>query len=770
MERAVHAADSWDSDHREGGHERRQSLSPAFAGRRRLARDLGRDLLHTELFQYALAPPVANEIKAASSTESPTAPKKAANTKTDGAAASPERIANKDSGGPGVANPDDKVTASPGGGSLDTVAPASNLVAPDDAAPSLLSRLAGAPAADLAAPRTEPVPTPARSVDQSTPTLLGSDSPDPAPSPSSPVVKADKGDGDAVKPAPAMEAPALIAALAPSPGPPAEAAPSPAPAGDPVRLATTGDDQNKKPQDAPKSDPDSPSNPAISHPESTASELVKSEPPKSESAKVEAPPSVALGATDDPKVATASPAPPGVPVTGSEVAGAGKPPVESSAARLEAPAAVAQNAASQPTTPALTPVAPAPPLDSQVQVPDSRSQVAESKPRISDGKESDNRGPQGTLHAAQLEPSRGPIVKQIEPDARPRAIQELASAGWVSVPNSGKNLFEDATHADAPRDDSSSGVGAESAATRDVRAHAAKDVTFELEPTRARGTLELDQNGRQSVLGSGAAPEARSRSAVGRVEPNAHVVEPLENFWTISRLYYSSGRYYRALWKANADKFPEIDGLKVNDVIIIPAVEDLDPAYIDPPRARAPASLGTASKSGRRSRGSTRDNADGLAESSESSPAATRGEPISTARTNRGSGNAVPVRRSSGTDPDLDLPAADAVSRRDTAPDRTGRRIDRPLGEDEANDEPQIRTAARPRATAAASRRRPVYKIRQYDTLRSIARDMLGDSHRSSEILDLNRDLIDDPAHLIVGQVIELPDDARTSVRRSASR
>jgi nucleoid-associated protein YgaU len=47
---------------------------------------------------------------------------------------------------------------------------------------------------------------------------------------------------------------------------------------------------------------------------------------------------------------------------------------------------------------------------------------------------------------------------------------------------------------------------------------------------------------------------------------------------------------------------------------------------------------------------------------------------------------------------------------------------------------------------------------------------MLGDSHRSSEILDLNHDPIDDPAQLIVGQVLELPEDARTSVRRSASR
>ncbi len=66
--------------------------------------------------------------------------------------------------------------------------------------------------------------------------------------------------------------------------------------------------------------------------------------------------------------------------------------------------------------------------------------------------------------------------------------------------------------------------------------------------------------------------------------------------------------------------------------------------------------------------------------------------------------------------------------------------------------------------------RRPVYKVRLYDTLRSIARDKLGDSRRSTEILDLNRDLIDDPSQLIVGQVLELPEDARTSLRRTATR
>jgi hypothetical protein len=64
--------------------------------------------------------------------------------------------------------------------------------------------------------------------------------------------------------------------------------------------------------------------------------------------------------------------------------------------------------------------------------------------------------------------------------------------------------------------------------------------------------------------------------------------------------------------------------------------------------------------------------------------------------------------------------------------------------------------------------RRPRYKVRKYETLRSIARDTLNDSRRADEILELNAGLIDDPAHLVVGQEIELPEDARLGSRRAA--
>ena len=65
-----------------------------------------------------------------------------------------------------------------------------------------------------------------------------------------------------------------------------------------------------------------------------------------------------------------------------------------------------------------------------------------------------------------------------------------------------------------------------------------------------------------------------------------HKVEGKENFWDISRMYYNSGRYYKALWKANEDKVPQIDKLYRGTVLRIPPPEDLDPAYIDSPSTK----------------------------------------------------------------------------------------------------------------------------------------------------------------------------------------
>ena len=70
-----------------------------------------------------------------------------------------------------------------------------------------------------------------------------------------------------------------------------------------------------------------------------------------------------------------------------------------------------------------------------------------------------------------------------------------------------------------------------------------------------------------------------------------------------------------------------------------------------------------------------------------------------------------------------------------------------------------------PAASASDRPRLPRYKIRPQETLRSIARDTLGDSRRAGEILELNREVIDDPNYLTPGQEIELPEDARLARR-----
>ena len=63
--------------------------------------------------------------------------------------------------------------------------------------------------------------------------------------------------------------------------------------------------------------------------------------------------------------------------------------------------------------------------------------------------------------------------------------------------------------------------------------------------------------------------------------PYTHTVRTGENFWTISLLYYRSSRYGKALWAANKDAVPAFDRLAVGDKIIIPPVEELDPALIE---------------------------------------------------------------------------------------------------------------------------------------------------------------------------------------------
>ena len=169
--------------------------------------------------------------------------------------------------------------------------------------------------------------------------------------------------------------------------------------------------------------------------------------------------------------------------------------------------------------------------------------------------------------------------------------------------------------------------------------------------------------------------------------PVLHTVGPDENFWTISKDYYNSHRYYKALHKANANQVPDIAKLYVGTVIRIPPPEALDRSLVEPPTLGA----------------------------SQDGPSVSR---VSSPKT---------------SDPDAEL-----------APTRTTR--------------PGLRRA---RNEPTEEPRRQPYKVKPNDTLRSIARDTLGDSKRASEIFNLNRELLNDPkTPLAAGTSLTLPEDA----------
>jgi nucleoid-associated protein YgaU len=210
------------------------------------------------------------------------------------------------------------------------------------------------------------------------------------------------------------------------------------------------------------------------------------------------------------------------------------------------------------------------------------------------------------------------------------------------------------------------------------------------------------------------------QTGVARLDPNdlveaiPHVVARGENFFSIAQQYYGSGRFYPALWKANSDQVPAPEKLVVGQTIRIPPPEALDRALILPPRtARGP----------------------GAEAAGTSQPARAGARPGSAAG------------RSSSVA--LTVPVADPFNEHDG----------------EGSQAASGAIVAAPGPAAADRARLPRYRIRPQETLRSIARDVLGDSRRAGEILELNREVIDDPGHLIPGQEIDLPDDARLTRR-----
>lgn len=85
-----------------------------------------------------------------------------------------------------------------------------------------------------------------------------------------------------------------------------------------------------------------------------------------------------------------------------------------------------------------------------------------------------------------------------------------------------------------------------------------------------------------------AAPPRSTAAASGDpIEPVVHVVRRGENFWTIARDYYGSGRFYKALWDANKDLAGQPEDLYIGTAIRIPALEDLNRSLIGPARTES---------------------------------------------------------------------------------------------------------------------------------------------------------------------------------------
>jgi nucleoid-associated protein YgaU len=206
------------------------------------------------------------------------------------------------------------------------------------------------------------------------------------------------------------------------------------------------------------------------------------------------------------------------------------------------------------------------------------------------------------------------------------------------------------------------------------------------------------------------------------VESVPHVVQSGENFWTISRLYYGSGRFYKALWKANSGLVPAPEKLRVGMTIRIPPPEALDRTLVQAAPSNSEAEPGSVKTYRRTSRPVYQDDP----EQSPTIPS-----------------SALPRRRRSEIE--LALPVADPAA-------EAGSDLPAPSDPDEVPE-----TRFRPR--------HPVYKVRPHETLRSIARDTLGDGRRADEILELNQDIIKDANNLTPGQMLALPDDARIGSR-----
>ena len=183
----------------------------------------------------------------------------------------------------------------------------------------------------------------------------------------------------------------------------------------------------------------------------------------------------------------------------------------------------------------------------------------------------------------------------------------------------------------------------------------------------------------------------------GDAAPTRHVVKRGENLSMIAKSQYGSGKFYVSLWYANRDRFARPESIRAGDAILIPPEDELDRILEVDPRTNC----------------------------------------LLDGTTVREAVDMVLSRKVAKTDSQVaraGLESMDAGS--------GSKRPSPPIWE------------------PANSGAGPVHVVARFETLRSIARDRLGDSERAIEILDLNRGVLPRSGKTTSGQRLALPQDA----------
>lgn len=67
--------------------------------------------------------------------------------------------------------------------------------------------------------------------------------------------------------------------------------------------------------------------------------------------------------------------------------------------------------------------------------------------------------------------------------------------------------------------------------------------------------------------------------AAPAVKNTPYVVQPDDNFWSISKKVYGDNNYYRALFAYNSDRYPHAEDVRAGSVLDVPPAEVLKQRY-----------------------------------------------------------------------------------------------------------------------------------------------------------------------------------------------